>query len=74
MIPEDRVAELDWWHTILRKALRLTGWVAETTSPVLRDRPGPGVGKHELALADRARFLLGIRGRSAAVRARPLTL
>jgi tRNA (mo5U34)-methyltransferase len=58
----------------LRKALGLTGWVAETTTPVLRDRRGPAVGKHELALADRARFALGFRGRSAAVRARPLTL
>jgi hypothetical protein len=58
----------------LRKALGLTGWVVEAATSVLRDRPGPAVGKHELALAGRARFLLGFRGRSAAVRARPLTL
>jgi tRNA (mo5U34)-methyltransferase len=57
----------------LRKALDLTGWVVEETTPLLRDRPGPGVGPRELTLRRSAVHALGIRGRSAAVRARPLT-
>ncbi len=55
----------------LRKSLELAGWMVETTTPVLRDRPGPAVGSREL-LAHRTKAALGIRGRSAAVRARPL--
>ena len=58
----------------LRKALELAGWVVEETTPVLRDRPGRADRNREPALAARARFAVGIRGRSAAVRARPLTL
>jgi len=55
----------------LRKALELAGWVVEETTPVLRDQAGPGVGPRERALR-RAMHALGIRGRSAAIRARPL--
>src|SRR5919112_329903 len=56
----------------LRKALELAGWVVEQTTPLLRDRPGPGVGPHELTLGHRLKHACGIRGRSAAIRARPL--
>ena len=56
----------------LRKALDLTGWVVEETTPLLRDRPGPGVGPRELTLRRRAMHVSGIRGRSAAIRARPV--
>ena len=55
----------------LRKALDLTGWVVEESTPLLRDRPGPGVGPGELTLRTRATHAFGIRGRSAAIRARP---
>jgi tRNA (mo5U34)-methyltransferase len=58
----------------LRKSLELSGWVVEETTPILRDRTGWPRGLRELPLAPRARHVLGIRGRSAAVRARPLTL
>jgi len=54
------------------KALDIAGWVVEETTPLLRDRPGPGVGTHELTLRRRAMLTCGIRGRSAAIRARPL--
>jgi SAM-dependent methyltransferase len=56
----------------LRRALELAGWVVEETTPVLRDRPGPVVGRRKLALGPRTMHTLGIRGRSAAIRARPL--
>jgi SAM-dependent methyltransferase len=56
----------------LRKALDLAGWLVEETTPLLRDRPGPGVGPRELTLRPRAMHAFGIRGRSAAIRARPL--
>jgi tRNA (mo5U34)-methyltransferase len=55
----------------LRKALELAGWVVEETTPVLRDQAGPGVGPRERALRH-PMHALGIRGRSAAIRARPL--
>ena len=58
----------------LRKALDLSGWVVEETTPILRDQTGWPRGLRELPLAPRARHVLGFRGRSAAVRARPLTL
>ena len=58
----------------LRKTLELSGWVVEATTPVLRDRTGWPGGERALPLPVRARLALGIRGRSAAVRARPLTL
>jgi tRNA (mo5U34)-methyltransferase len=56
----------------LRKALEVAGWLVEETTPRLRDRPGAGVRPGELALRPRAIHALGIRGRSAAIRARPL--
>src|SRR4051794_15015034 len=56
----------------LRKALELAGWVVEETTPVIRDHAGPGVGLGERALGF-ATHALGMRGRSAAIRARPLT-
>jgi hypothetical protein len=55
----------------LRKALELAGWVVEETTPVLRGNAGPGVGPRERALR-LAMHAFGIRGRSAAIRARPL--
>jgi hypothetical protein len=55
----------------LRKALELAGWVVEETTPVLRDQAGPGAGPRERPLR-RPLHVLGIRGRSAAIRARPL--
>jgi tRNA (mo5U34)-methyltransferase len=56
----------------LRKALELAGWVVEEATPLLRDRPGPGVGRRELTLQRRAMHAVGGRGRSAAIRARPM--
>jgi SAM-dependent methyltransferase len=55
----------------LRKALDLAGWVVEATTPLLRDRPGPGVTSSELTIQRRAMLACGIRGRSVAMRARP---
>jgi tRNA (mo5U34)-methyltransferase len=55
----------------LRKALELAGWVVEESTPVVRDHAGPGVGARERGLS-LAMHILGIRGRSAAIRARPL--
>jgi tRNA (mo5U34)-methyltransferase len=56
----------------LHKALELAGWVIEETTPILRDRPGPGVVPGEITLRHRAVHAAGLRGRSAAVRARPM--
>lgn len=56
----------------LRKALELAGWIVEEVTPLLRDRPGPGVVAAELSLRRRVLLASGIRGRSAAIRARPL--
>lgn len=58
----------------LRKALQLTGWTVEETTPVIRDRPGPAIGRRELALRPRLLHRVGIRGRSAALLAHPSTL
>ena len=58
----------------LRKAVGLTGWAVEAATPVLRDSSGPDVTEQELTFSVRARHRLGLRGRSAAIRARPLTL
>jgi hypothetical protein len=55
----------------LRKALQLAGWVIEEGTPILRDHGGPGLGFRERALEWPVRAL-GIRGRSAAIRARPI--
>lgn len=56
----------------LRKALEVAGWVVEGSTPLLRDRPGPAVGPHELTPRRRTLLACGVRGRSAAIRARPL--
>ena len=59
----------------LRKALDRSGWDVEETTPVIRDRPGPGIDTRiELAFRPRLLHTVGVRGRSAAVRARPMTL
>jgi tRNA (mo5U34)-methyltransferase len=58
----------------LRKALRLTGWTVEETTPVIRDRPGPAIGPGTLTPQSRLLHRVGIRGSSAALRARPSTL
>jgi len=58
----------------LRKALELSGWLVEQQTPVLRDRLGPAVWWRQLGLAPKLRHATGLRGRSAALRARPLTL
>src|SRR3954454_3757513 len=55
----------------LRKALELAGWAVEDSTPVLRDHAGPAVGRRERARGVPLRAV-GIRGRSAAIRARPL--
>jgi tRNA (mo5U34)-methyltransferase len=58
----------------LRKALRLTGWAVEETTPVLRDHPGPAIGPRTLPFRSRLLHRVGVRGSSAALRARPATL
>ncbi len=58
----------------LRKALELSGWVVEETTSILRDRPGPAIGPGVLGLRSSFLHRAGIRGRSAALRARPLTV
>ena len=58
----------------LGKALRLTGWTVEATTPVIRDRPGPKIGPRDLTPRSRLLHRLGLRGSSAALRARPSTL
>jgi tRNA (mo5U34)-methyltransferase len=54
----------------LKQACRLAGFEVETITSTLRDRPGPGIGGSGLQLRGRAMYVLGIRGRSVAVRAR----
>ena len=54
----------------LRKALELAGFEVETMTPILRDRYGPPRPGEPVALAARAMYALGVRGRSIAVRAR----
>jgi tRNA (mo5U34)-methyltransferase len=56
----------------LHKALELAGWIAEEATPILRDRPGPGVVPGEETIRHRAIHASGFRGRSAAIRARPM--
>jgi hypothetical protein len=55
----------------LRKALELAGLVVEEATPIFRDRYGPPPEDEPIPLAARAMYLLGTRGRSAALRARP---
>jgi tRNA (mo5U34)-methyltransferase len=57
----------------LEKACRLAGFEVEAVSSRIRDRGGPAVGSHGLELRGRAMYVFGIRGRSAAIRARPAT-
>lgn len=52
----------------LRKSLELAGWQIEATTPVLRDHAGPDVGRLERVVRSPL-HLLGLRGRSAALRA-----
>jgi tRNA (mo5U34)-methyltransferase len=58
----------------LRKALQLSGWTVEETTSVIRDHPGPAIGPRTLPLRSRLLHRVGIRGSSAALRARPSTL
>jgi tRNA (mo5U34)-methyltransferase len=55
----------------LRKALELAGFEVEAMTPILRDHYGPPREDEPAALAARAMYALGARGRSAAARARP---
>jgi tRNA (mo5U34)-methyltransferase len=71
-----RRGALEWFvfnRRGLRKALELTGWVVEETTGVLRDRTGMPGGEAALPFLTRASYKAGILGRSAAIRARPLT-
>jgi hypothetical protein len=54
----------------LRKAVELAGFEVEATTPILRDRYGQPRPGDKVALAARAMYALGVRGRSIAVRAR----
>jgi tRNA (mo5U34)-methyltransferase len=56
----------------LAKACRLAGFEIEAETSLIRDRGGPAIAANGLELAGRAMYVLGIRGRSAAIRARPL--
>ena len=70
-----RRGALEWFvfnRRGLRKALELTGWVVEATTGVLRDRTGTPGGEAALPFRTRASYKVGILGRSAAIRARPL--
>jgi tRNA (mo5U34)-methyltransferase len=70
-----RRGALEWFvfnRRGLRKALELTGWVVEETTGVLRDRTGRPGGEAALPFLTRASYAVGILGRSAAIRARPL--
>ena len=56
----------------LRKALELAGFAIEAATPIFRDHNGPPREEEPVALGARAMNVAGFRGRSAAVRARPL--
>ena len=56
----------------LRKILELAGFEVEAMTPIFRDRYHAPREGEPIALAARAMYLLGIRGRSVAARARPL--
>jgi tRNA (mo5U34)-methyltransferase len=55
----------------LRKALTLSGWTVEETTPIIRDRPGPAIRRRDLTPQSRLLHRVGLRGSSAALRARP---
>jgi tRNA (mo5U34)-methyltransferase len=54
----------------LRKLLELAGFEVHAATPILRDRYGPPKANEPLALGTRAMCAVGLRGRSAALRAR----
>jgi hypothetical protein len=56
----------------LGKVLELAGFEVEAVTGVLRDRYGPRLPEEPIAFAARAMYWTGLRGRSAAVRARPI--
>ena len=56
----------------LRKILELAGFEVEAMTGILRDRYGQPPPDEPIALAARAMYWTGFRGRSAAVRARPI--
>jgi tRNA (mo5U34)-methyltransferase len=58
----------------LVKALRLAGFEVEAVTPILRDRRSDytAANREPAALAARAMYTTGLRGRSGAVRARPI--
>lgn len=56
----------------LVKACTLAGFEVETVTPILGDYGNPARAWKEAALVARAMQALGLRGRSAAIRARPL--
>jgi tRNA (mo5U34)-methyltransferase len=55
----------------LGKALELAGFEVEAMTPILRDHYGLPRENEPLAIAARAMYLAGLRGRSVAARARP---
>jgi tRNA (mo5U34)-methyltransferase len=56
----------------LRKALELAGFEVEAITPIFRDHYGPPRENEPGARGARAMYVAGLRGRSAAARARPL--
>jgi tRNA (mo5U34)-methyltransferase len=55
----------------LGRALELAGFAVEAMTPILGDRYGRPPDDDAVGLGARAMYALGLRGRSAAVRARP---
>jgi tRNA (mo5U34)-methyltransferase len=54
----------------IQRALQLTGFQVEATTPILADAAGPGFDPRSMPPLRRAQHALGLLGRSAAVRAR----
>jgi tRNA (mo5U34)-methyltransferase len=70
-----RRGALEWFvfnRRGLRKALELTGWEVEESTGILRDRTARPGGEAALPFTTRWSYRLGILGRAAAIRARPL--
>jgi tRNA (mo5U34)-methyltransferase len=66
-----RRGQLEWFvfnRTGLVQALALAGFQVEAVTGILRDRPGPAVMTAGLSWSVRARHMLGLLGRSVAVR------
>jgi tRNA (mo5U34)-methyltransferase len=57
----------------LRQALALAGFTVDAMTPILRDRYGPPPPDDPISVRARLMYALGTRGRSAAVRGRPLS-